>query len=48
MVGRFSGYINRIIGLFLFSIFAYVIVVSIIAVGFKGATSVDEIFSMLL
>lgn len=45
---RFSGYVNRIIGIFLFAIFAYVIVVSIVAVAFRGATSVDEIIAMLL
>ena len=45
---RFSGYVNRIIGIFLFAVFAYIIVVSIVAVAFRGATSVDEIITMLL
>ena len=48
IVGRFSGYMNRIIGIFLFGVFAYVTVVSIIAVVYRGATSVGEVIAMLL
>ncbi len=45
---RFSGYINRIIGIFLFSVLAYITVVAIVAVAFRGARSLDEIIAMLL
>ena len=48
MVGRFSGYMNRIVGIFLFGVFAYITIVSIIAVAFRGATSIGEIIAMLL
>lgn len=48
MVGRFSGYMNRIIGIFLFGVFAYITVVTIIAVAFRGATSIGEVIAMLL
>lgn len=48
IVGRFSGYINYIIGIFLFGVFAYVTIVSIIAVAFRGATSIGEVIAMLL
>lgn len=47
-VGRFSGYINGMIGLFLFSVMACLIVFVIVAVAYRGATSVDEIIAMLL
>ncbi len=46
--GRFSGYLNAIVSVFLSSVLAYIIVVAIIAVVFRGATSVDEIIAMLL
>lgn len=46
-VGRFSGYINGIVSVFLFSVLAYIIIVAIVAVAFGGATSVDEIIAML-
>ena len=45
--GRFSGYINGMISVFLFSALAYVVVSAIVAVVFRGATSVDEIIAML-
>lgn len=47
-VGRFSGYIDCIIRVFLFSALAYLIVFVIVAVAIRGATSVDEIIAMLL
>ena len=48
MVGRFSGYMNRIIGIFLFGVFAYITVMSIVAVAYRGATSIGEVIAMLL
>ena len=48
MAGRFSGYLNRIIGIFLFGVCAYITVVTIIAVAFRGATSIGEVIAMLL
>ena len=47
-VGRYSGYFNRMIGMLLFAVLAYITVVSTIAVAFRGATSIDEIIAMLL
>ena len=48
LIGRFSGYFNRIIGILLFGVLAYITIVSIIAVAFHGAMSVDEIIARLL
>ena len=48
IVGRFSGYINRIVGIFLFGMMTYITVVAIVAVVYRGATSIDEIIAMLL
>jgi hypothetical protein len=46
-IGRFSGYINGIVSVFLFSALAYTVIFAIVAIAFRGAKSVNEIIAML-
>ena len=45
-VGRFSGYLNGVFSVVLCGAMAYIVICTVVAIVFRGATSVEEILGM--